>query len=308
MRTLVYVALVVGAMTPALLAQDAPGFYVETRVTTVSRGGSGNTTIWARVERAWMSAKCSRFEGERYRGDTAAYRLVFGSPPRVLYVLPRDRVVHTFDSVGARFAARALAMQRASSQPRVRSTALGAGEVILGHRTHKYQFESTTRSDAGSAEVAPAPSVTTQWVAEDPSDPLVAAYRAARASLLGGERVGNVRGIVLRSETRNRSWRDVSQVATKEVLVWRRENLPASHCVIPDGYRTVGASAEMRALDAATEELRRLSRSENPADRARAKALGDSLFKEVRGTLPTQRPLREDPRAVIIDGKATKKP
>lgn len=303
------VACLVVSFAPALWAQNtSPGWYVETRVTTVSKGGSGNTTTRTHVERAWLSARCSRFEGERLRGDTAAYRLISGSPPRVLYVLPRDQEVLSLDSAGARFAALQATMQRASPEPRFRLTALGEGGVILGHRTHKYRFEGTTRSYAGDAEIARAPSVTTYWVADDPADPLVAAYRTARARLLGRERVDNANGIVLRSETRDQWLRDVTRVATKEVLVWRREDVPESRCAIPDGYQTASASAEVRALEAATEELRRLSRSTDPTDRARAKVLGDSLFKEFQRTAPPPHSLRENPRAVIIDGKATKKP
>ncbi|MBA4073170.1 MAG: hypothetical protein C0497_15315 [Gemmatimonas sp.] len=170
MRTLIRLACLVAAIAPALHAQDAsPGWYVETRVTTVSKGGSGNTTTRTHLERAWTSALCSRFEGDRYRGDTAAYRLIVGAPPRRLYVLPRDRVVHTFDSAGARIVAREMAMRRASPQPAFRPKAMGDGGVILGHRTHRYQFESTTRSYAGGAEIARAPSVTTYWVADDPA-------------------------------------------------------------------------------------------------------------------------------------------
>jgi hypothetical protein len=66
--------------------------------------------------------------------------------------------------------------------------------------------------------------------------------------------------------------------------------------------------AELRERQATTAQLQRLSRSANRADRARARVLGDSLFKELRRTLPAQRSLRDDPQAVVIDGKATKKP
>ena len=301
-------ALAAFVMTPALHAQGTPGFYVETRVTTVSKGGSGNTTTRTQVERSWVSARCSRFEGERYLNDTASYRLIFGTPPRSLSVLPRDRVVLTFDSTGARIVAKEMAMRLAAPQPRVEPKAQGDGGILLGHGTHKFQYESTTRSYAGGREIARAPSTTTIWVADDPADPLVAAYRASRAILPGGERFGHAGGFVLRSEMRSQWLRDVTQLTTREVLVWRREDVPASRCAIPDGYRTLSASAEVRALEAATAELRRLSGSTDPTDRARAKALGDSLRKELERAAPPPRSLRDDPRAVIIDGKATKKP
>ncbi|MHB0962649.1 MAG: hypothetical protein ACYC5V_05515 [Gemmatimonadaceae bacterium] len=308
MRLLSRMMLAVGVMAPALHAQGTPGFYVETRVTTVSKGGSGNTTTRTHVERAWASVLCSRFEGERYLNDTASYRLIFGTPPRSLSVLPRDRVVLTFDSTGARIVAREMATRLASPQPPGEPKARGDGGVLLGHGTHKFQYEGTTRSYAGGREIASAPSMTTYWVANDPADPLVAAYRASRVTVLGGSRFGHAGGFVLRSEMRSQWLRDVTQVTTREVLVWRREVVPASRCAIPDGYRTVSASAEVRALEATTAELRRLSRSTNPGDRARAKALGDSLRKELERMAPPPLSLREDPRAVMIDGKATKKP
>lgn len=112
--------------------------------------------------------------------------------------------------------------------------------------------------------------------------------------------------MVLRSELRSQGRRNVTQVTTNEVLAWRREEVPASRCAVPSGYRTVGQLADLRTKLAATAELQRLMRSTNPADRARA--LGDSLFKELRGTLPPPRSLRENPNAVVIDGKTTKKP
>jgi hypothetical protein len=309
MRLSVGVAGLVLACAPSLRAQESSsGWYVETRVTTVSKGGSGNTTTRTHVERAWTSAVCSRFEGERYLNDTTSYRIMSGAPPRFVTVLPRDRAVLTFDSTGARVVPMELARRLASSQPRIEAKTLGDGGVLLGHGTHRFQYESATPSYAGGREIARAPSVNTYWVADDPSDPLVAAYRASRAAMLGVERFGYAGGFVLRSERHSQWLRDVTEVTTREVVVWRREEVPASRCAIPAGYRTVSASAEVRALETATAELRRLSRSTKPADRARAKALGDSLRKELERMAPPQRSLREDPSAVLIEGKATKKP
>lgn len=299
---------VVGAFAPALRAQVAPGFYVETRTTTVSKGGSGRTTTRTRVTRAWTSATCSRTEGENYRGDSTAYQLVLGSPPRSLQVLPRDRVVYSLDSAAMRAMPSEAAATLTPSQGRFKPKALGDGGRILGHRTRKYEAQITTRSFAGKAEIARAPTMMTYWVAEDSADPMVAAYRAARAQLRGGEPGGGAGGLVLRSESRIQWLRDVTQVTTREVLVWRRESVPASRCALPSGYRTVDLLADLRAKQAATAELQRLVRSTNPADRARARALGDSLFKELKRTPPLPRSLREDPNAIVIDGKATKKP
>lgn len=311
MWNLVRAACLVGAFAPALPAQDAsPGWYVETRVTTVSRGGSGNATTRSHVTRAWASADCSRTEGQAFRGDSTAYLLVVGNRPRALQVLPRDRVVYTLDSVGSRAVTSETmaAVKLNPSQLRFQPKSLGDGGHILGHRTRKYEAEITTRSFAGEREIARAPTRMTYWVAEDPADPVVAAYRASRVQPWAGERVGGSGGIVLRSEMRTQWLRDVTQVTTREVLVWRKEIIPASRCAIPPGYRTADLRSELRAKQATTAQLQRLSRSANPADRARARALGDSLFQEIRRTLPARRSLRDDPRAVVIDGKATKKP
>ena len=309
MRYVIRAAYLVVGFAPALWSQGvSPGWYVETRTTTVSKGGSGNATTRTHVTRAWTSANCSRTEGQAFLGDSMAYSLVLGSPPRALQVLPRDRVVYTLDSAAGRALASEAAAKIAPPQGRLNPTSLGDGGVILGHRTRKYRVQIMTRSFARGADIARAPTEMTYWMAEDPADPMVAAYRASRAQLWGGERLGGSGGIVLRSESRSQWLRDVTQVTTREVLVWRREDLPASRCAIPSGYRTVDQLADLRAKQAATAELQRLSQSTNPADRARARVLGDSLFKEIRRTLPAQRSLRDDPHAVIIDGKATKKP
>ena len=52
---------------------------------------------------------------------------------------------------------------------------------------------------------------------------------------------------------------------------------------MPSGYRSVALAADLRAKQAASAELRRLSQSSNAADRART-------------------------RALVIDGAARKKP
>jgi hypothetical protein len=303
-------ALAAFVMTPALHAQGTPGFYVETRVTTVSKGGSGNTTARTHVERAWTSAQCSRTEGQEFLGDSTAYILETGNPARALQVRPRDRMVYTLDSA----ARRAIASEAAATaklnpaQLQFKPKSLGDGGSILGHKTRKYESEITTRASAGNAEIVRAPTTMIHWVAEDPADSMVAAYRASRGRLLGAERLGNAGGLLLRSESQSQRQRDVTQVTTRDVLVWRKEVIPASRCAVPSGYRTADLLADLRAKQAATAEVQRLSRSTNPADRARAKALADSLFKEIRRTQPPPRSLRDDPRAVMIDGKATKKP
>lgn len=307
MRNSAPVAFLVFAIAPAIHAQGTPGFYVETRTTTVSKGRSGNTSTRSHLTRAWTSATCSRTEGQAYLGDSTAYLLVMGSPPRTLQVLPRDRVVYTLDSAAMRTLASEAVAMLPLSERRLEPKSLGDGGVILGHRTRKYEVEITTRVFSGTADVALAPTMMIYWVAEDPADPMVAAYRASRARPLGRERTGVTGGMVLRSELRRQSRRDVTLVTTNEVLVWRREALPALRCAVPSGYRTVDQLADLRAKQAATAELQRLMRSTNPADRARARVLGDSLFKEVRRT-PPPRSLREDPSAIVIDGKATKKP
>ena len=114
--------------------------------------------------------------------------------------------------------------------------------------------------------------------------------------------------MVLRAETRREWRRDVTQVTTREVVAWRKEVVPASRCAIPAGYKSVDLLADLHAQQSASEELSRLSQSTKPTDRARARALGDSLFKEMQRTLPAKRSLRDDPSAVVIDGGTKKKP
>lgn len=285
-----------------------PGWYVETRVTTLSKGGSGNATTRTHVTRAWTSATCSRTEGESYLGDSTAYQLMRRTPPTFLDVVPRDRTVYTVNSAGAKAMA-ADAAKTLGPMPAISgSKVLGDGGVILGHRMQKYELRMTTRSMSGGAEVARAPTVVTYWLADDPADPLVAAYRATRPTMGSSERVSTSTGMVLRSETHSQWLRDVTELTTREVIAWRRENVPLSRCAIPQGYRTVDLRADLRAKQSATAELRRLSQSSNPADRARARALGDSLFKDLKRTLPASGSLRDDPRAVLIDGAGKKKP
>jgi hypothetical protein len=222
--------------------------------------------------------------------------------------MPRDRTVYTVNSAGAKAMAAGAAKTLGPMPAISGSKVLGDGGVILGHRTQKFELRTTTRSMSGGAEVAPAPTVTTYWVADDPADPLVAAYLATRPTMGFGERVSTSTGMVLRSETHSQWLRDVTQMTTREVIAWRRESMPLSRCGIPQGYRTVDLVSDLRARQSATAELRRLSQSSNPADRARARALGDSLFKDLKRTLPAPVSLRDDPRAVLIDGAGKKKP
>jgi hypothetical protein len=296
------------AVAPLLGAQGTPGFYVETRTTTVSKGGSGNATTRTHVTRTWTSATCSRTEGEAFLGDSTSYLLVLGRPPRALQVLPRDRVVHATDTASARRrredAERILGPHPAASLPKL----LGDGGVILGHRTQKFELRQSTEMTAGRGVAARAPMVTTYWVAMDSTDPLVAAHRATRPTVTPGAPIGTGAGLVLRSVSRTQWLRDVTQVTTREVLVWRKEIVPASRCAIPAGFRTVDRIAELRARQAAAAELKRLSQSADPADRTRARALGDSLLREIKRTSPPPASLRDDPRAVLIDGAGRKKP
>lgn len=293
---------------PVGAQSTVPGWYVETRVTTVSTGGSGNATTRTYLTRAWTSPSCSRTEGEPYRGDSAAYRLAVGTPPRFLSVVPRDRTVYSVNSAEAK-AMVASAAKRMGPTPAITAPKLlGDGGVILGHRTRKHELRTTTRSISGGTEVARAPTVTTYWVADDPADPLVAAYRAARPEIGAGEHGSTSAGMVLRLETQSQWLRDVTQTTTREVTVWRRENVPAARCKIPQGYTSIDLAADLRAKQAATAELRRLSQSSSAADRGRARVLRDSLFQDLQRTLPPSGSLRDNPRAMVIDGSGKKKP
>lgn len=307
--SIIQVAIVVGVCAPVLGAQGTtPGFFVETRVTTVSKGGSGNATTRTHVTRTWTSATCSRTDGEANRGDSTGYQVMRRTPPTFLDVVPRDRTVYTVNSAGAKAMA-ADAAKTLGPMPEISGSKVPVdGGVLLGHRTHKFELRTITRSTAGAAEVGRAPTVITYWVADDPADPLVAAYRATRPTMGAFDRVSTSTGMTLRSETHSQWLRDVTEMTTREVIAWRREEVPLSRCGIPNGYRTVDLVADLRAKQSALAELRRLSHSSNPADRARGRVLGDSLFKDLRRTLPAHGSLRDDPRAVLIDGAGKKKP
>lgn len=305
MRVLLQVTLLGAFVGSALEAQGTPGFYVEARVTTVSKGGS-NTTTRSHVTRSWTSAACSRTEGESFLGDSTAYQVITSPPVRSFQVLPRDRKVLSISVMG-RPAAESL-QRELGPLPRLDVEAVGDGGVILGHKTHKFEFKTTTTSRAGEREIARAPTVTTYWIADDPADPLVAAHRATRPTLTAGAPISTGSGMVLRSVTERQWRRDVIETTTREVLVWRKEVVPASRCALPDGYASVDMRADLHARQALTAEMKRLSQSKNPTDRARARALGDSLLQEIRRETPPPRPLRDNPSAVIIDGGARKKP
>jgi len=306
MRAVLHVTLIGAFFAPALPAQGTPGFYVEARVTTVSRGGS-NTTTRSHITRSWTSATCSRTEGESFLGDSTAYQVITGPPSRVFYVQPRDRKVMAISTSTSRPEADSM-VRALGPMPRTDFKSLGDGGEILGHRTHKFEYETTASSRAGERVIATAPTVTTYWIADDPADPLVAAHRATNPAVTAGAPIGTRSGMALRSVRRSQWRRDVTETTTREVLVWRKEVVPASRCALPAVYALVDLKADLRARQALTAEMRRLSNSTDPADRARAHALSDSLLKEIRREMPPPRPLRDNPSAVVIDGGATRKP
>jgi hypothetical protein len=192
--------------------------------------------------------------------------------------------------------------------PKIELKALGEGGKILGHLTHKFSYETITTSRTTERVIANAPTVTTYWLADDPTDPLVTAYRATQPTTVAGAPIGSRSGMVLRSVTRRQWRRDVTETTTREVVVWRKEVVPASRCELPAGYIVVDGWADTRARQARLDEMQRLAKSQNPEDRARARAIGDSLFKDLRRRLPAPRPLRDNPSAIVIDDAPKKKP
>ncbi len=306
MRIFLHVTLIGVVGAPALAAQGTPGFYVEARVTSVSKGGS-NTTTRSHITRSWTSADCSRTEGESFLGDSMAYQVVTGRPIRAFHVVPRDRKVLSIPPGAGRPSTDSI-VRAMGSAPRFDVKPLGDGGAILGHRTHKFEYKTSTISRVGGRAVASAPTVTTYWLADDPADPLVAAHRATQPAFVAGAPISTRSGVTLRSVTERQWRRDVTETTTREVLVWRKEVVPASRCALPAGYRSVDMMADLRARQALTAEMRRLSQSKNPADHARARAISDSLFKEMQREAPASRSLRDNPSAMVIDGGAKKKP
>lgn len=290
------------------LAQQPNGQYIEARITTRSEGNGASPLVRTRVTREWTSAACVRTEGMPFKGDSSAYQLNLTAPARYYTVVPRDRAVYSMDSSGAK-AVRAEAERRIASPPTTAAKPLGDGGVLLGHRTRKFevQMSPTIPSPNGGAG-SRMTLTTTYWVADDTTDPLVLTNRTLRGKVAAGDPSPLPKGVVLRSETRGAVLPGVTQLTTREVVAWRRESVPASRCALPQGYRAVDMLAEMRSMQSATAELQRLSRSTSPADRARAKALSDSLMEVLKRTAPAPRPLREAPNAMRIDGGAARKP
>ena len=306
--SIIQVAIVVGVCAPVLGAQGTtPGFFLEKKTTTITKEEPKKENHPPPPSAKPKSGHPPP-DGEANRGDSTGYQVMRRTPPTFLDVVPRDRTVYTVNSAGAKAMA-ADAAKTLGPMPEISGSKVPVdGGVLLGHRTHKFELRTITRSTAGAAEVGRAPTVITYWVADDPADPLVAAYRATRPTMGAFDRVSTSTGMTLRSETHSQWLRDVTEMTTREVIAWRREEVPLSRCGIPNGYRTVDLVADLRAKQSALAELRRLSHSSNPADRARGRVLGDSLFKDLRRTLPAHGSLRDDPRAVLIDGAGKKKP
>ena len=107
--------------------------------------------------------------------------------------------------------------------------------------------------------------------------------------------------MILRSESRSTSRSGYDELRTHEVVAWRRERIDTNLFTLPAGYARVDAAAELGKLKAVSDEMSRLRQSGDPGERARARQIGDSMFKVLKLDESAKRyDARNDPRAVTI--------
>jgi len=311
------VASLLGASTLAAQGRIS-GWYTETHVTSRAEGERAAAAPSPRdgTIRTWRTSAAERVEGglpafPRY-DMTGAYQISRRSEKRSYQVIPSARLIRVLHLASL--------TELKLDTPSVYAPGLkelGDGGVILGHRTRKYQMSVTMRMP-GIARKGDSTVFTTEqtlWVANDPADPLVAAYLAERPKSSSPIKLPVVPGMVLRSESRSHGPRQNTTVRTREVVAWRREVIDPSRFALPADYKRVDMADEVRtsrahseSLSIAGKEMSRLRASTDPKDRARAKQLAESLFADLKRTMPPPASLRDDPKAVVIDGAGKKKP
>lgn len=300
--------------TATLDAQSTvSGWYTETRVTTrvVGENGVLNSAPKVFTTREWLSPLGVRREGDpmsimgrestayslERHGDTLGYQI--DSTKRTLVVInPRSVRAAFSDQVRADIA------RAAQAKPEIRGSEGDA--LILGHRTRKLAMTLPAPSTRSASAGAASRTMTT-WTVVDTADAALADYTRTCRALRTATPVRSC-SQVLRSEYSFGGPSGFTTYVVSEVVAWRREQMEATRFAVPAGYARRDLAEEMRAQRAANDELKRLIASRDPRDRERAKALSDSLLKEIRRNQPPPRPLRENPNAVIIDGGAKKKP
>ncbi len=317
MRIFLHVTSALLLLAPAATVLDAQatvsGWYTETRVTTrvVGENGMLNSAPREYTTREWLSPLGVRREGDPIQaggrtstayalerhGDTLNYQ-VDSATRTILVINPRSVRTLFTDQVRADIA------RAAQMKPEIRAS--DNGTPILGHRTRKVAM-TVTAPNARLESGRTSPRTLTTWTVVDTADAALTDYtRMCRALRTGTP--ARACSKALRSEYSFGGPSGFTTYVVSEVVVWRRETMEASRFAVPEGYTRRDLVAETRAMRTANAELKRLVASNDPRDRARAKALSDSLLKELRRNQPPPRPLRENPSAVVIDGGAKKKP
>jgi hypothetical protein len=314
-----FIGVVFAAGAAALGAQGAlSGWYTETHLTS-HREGQRAVSPAPRDEtiRSWRTKTAERVEGglppfPQY-DMTGAYQILRSAEKRAYQVVPSARTIRVVDLASMT----ALGLDKPTyDRPELKE--LGDGGLILGHRTRRYQMNITMRMPGivRKGDSTTYTSEQTFWVAGDPSDPMVVAYLAERPKPSSAATMPVLPGMVLRTESRSHGLSPYTTVAVREVVAWRREVTDPSRFALPTGYKRVDMAGEVKgilartnSLRTATEEMNRLRASTDPKDRARARQLGDSLFRELQKDQVGRKP---DPRqgAVVITDTtpARKKP
>ncbi len=315
MRTTTGLVMLAGAMCAAdLQAQGTvPGWYTETRTTSMGVGERA-AAVPSRDDliRTWETGGNTRVEGGLLNRVLApdAYTLSRPGERRSYQVMPATKQVRVLDM--AAFAAlrsgAGIELPEFSGMEFGPAKALGDGGLVLGHQTRKYALQFTMTERSGVRGAAPHRVTTrmTTWVAEDPADSMVAAYVASRTTPSGPR--SRPRGMTLRSESRTQGGSPADMIRTSEVVAWRREAMDAARFAVPTGYARVDVASDLVAKQAALVELRRLTASADPKDRARARQLGDSLFQTVRDTARERASLREHATVITDTVPKRKKP
>lgn len=308
--TLLKFGVVTAVAASTLSAQGTvPGWYTETRVTSKAVGERAPSVPApaAYTMRTWATKTAARVEGgiQVPGGANDAYLISRPAEHRGYQVIPSQRSIRVLDNRAIQ-AMSPVGLRMADSAG-VTIKELGDGGMILGHKTSKRQVTIELRVP-GRPAAGGAPSmmsVQTMWVASDKSDPMVAAYLAEGKppATIAGKTMP--RGMVLRTESRSTSRSGYDMLRTHEVVAWRREQVAPSLFTLPAGYARVDAAAELGKMKAASDELLRLAKSSDPRDRARARQLGDSMFKVMKIDETARRyNARNDPRAVTITDTA----
>ncbi len=297
----------------ALGAQSTvPGWFEESRLVTTPTNSSlpGSTS----VIRSWHAGVRTRTETEVAGRARGTYSLVLDTSGTRYFVSPGAKTIRVM-AFGDLERETIVELSTAAKELE-RVEDLGPGESMLGLATRRFRATSSFKmnlSAFGDSTPRTVHYTRTIWLASDSTHPVIrAVMRTARRSpssnLPGG--VAMLSEIVMNGVTPGGTMTIHSQVQGLRLV-----DIDTAQFTLPPDYRRISMSEEMRAMqpnlagtrqqaaasEASYAELRRLHASANPRDKARARALVDSLIKANK---PDSARLRElmlnDPNAVRI--------